>query len=222
MERFGGRASRRLPAAALLVLASAIVPAGAQVKVTDTTMSLQPSNGSASTTFTATLTYSPQQAACPPSTQVDFTWDGARLGSSQMQGSVKPCRATLTTKPLAGHVVAGSHQVCGTFSFNGAHKGCAPFTIEGGASKPRPVYSTTYSTRYYTTYTTTHPRSTTTYYRSTTKSVPSSRTSPGALAPRSGGNGVATGPIVGAAMAAILLFGIRAIVWTRRHASYRR
>jgi hypothetical protein len=194
-----------------------------QVRVTDTTLSVQPSKGSPSTTFTATLTYEPKQAACPPSTEVDFTWDGAPLGSSEMQGSVEPCRATLTTKPLAGNVAVGEHQVCGKFSFSGTHKGCAPFTIQS-ASQPHPVYSTTYSTRYYTTYTTTHPRTSTTYdERSTARSSSSDGGSAQAAPPGSGGGGgVATNSIVGAALAAVLLFGIRAIIWSRRHATYRR
>ena len=124
--------SAMLLAAVLLLghaaVASSVARAG--VVITDTSMALDPSGGSLSTAFTATLTYTPRGELCPPAaTTVSFTWDGYALGTSTMQTGASPCRATLSTKPLAGYTSAGTHQVCGTFQFQGAHKGCAPFKV---------------------------------------------------------------------------------------------
>jgi hypothetical protein len=119
--------------AALLALRPATPPANTSpvaIVITDTSMSLDPSTGSGSTSFTATLTYTPREEVCPPkATTVSFTWDGHAVGDSTMQSGASPCRATLPTKPLAGYTAVGTHQVCGTFQYQGEHKGCAPFEI---------------------------------------------------------------------------------------------
>jgi hypothetical protein len=194
-------------------------PAAAGVQPMDTWLQLDPAEGSARTSYTATFNYSPQSAACPPTTEVEFTWDGVSVGTSALSAGVSPCRAKLTATPLAGHTAAGNHQVCGTFA---THKGCAPFRIEAAASKskPSPQYSTytTYTT--YTTTTTTYPRATATRPASDTRR-PSSSRSPQALPPESQQGGVRTGPMVGAAAAILLAFGVRAIVWSRRREKYR-
>jgi len=218
------RAVARAFAAAACCAAICVTHAAtAGVQPVDTWMKVDPAKGSAKTAFTATLNYSPRSAACPPSTQVEFTWDGYALGSSELSGGVAPCRASITVKPLAGHVAAGGHQVCGKFA---THKGCAPFTIESAAPAgggPSPGGST-YTRTYASTYTVT----TTTRARPRTPSgTPGARPrssggSPGAIAPQSDqGGGLRAGPIAGAAAAIVLAFGIRALVWSRRRASHR-
>jgi len=136
------RTGRLVPSAMLLaalLLAGLSVPASnvarAGVVITDTTVALDPSDGSRSTPFTATLTYTPRGELCPPTaTTVSFTWDGYDLGTATMQTGASPCRATLSTKPLTGYTSAGTHQVCGIFQSQGTHKGCAPFKV--AASNP--------------------------------------------------------------------------------------
>jgi len=138
----GPRTGRVAPSAMLLaalLMAGLSVPASnvarAGVVITDTTVALDPSDGSRSTPFTATLTYTPRGELCPPTaTTVSFTWDGYDLGTATMQTGASPCRATLPTKPLAGYTSAGTHQVCGTFQSQGTHKGCAPFKVASSPS----------------------------------------------------------------------------------------
>jgi hypothetical protein len=140
MPRVGGVGRAAVVIAALLVLrpappAANLRPVG--IVITDTSMSMNPSSGSRSTSFVATLTYTPRSEVCPPTaTSVSFTWDGYDMGTGKMQGSASPCHATLSTKPLAGYTAAGTHQICGTFQYQGAHNGCAPFRIAASNHSP--------------------------------------------------------------------------------------
>jgi hypothetical protein len=136
-----------LPLVALTIAFRLLAPLAtspAGVVITDTTLGLDPDRGGPSTTFTATLTYTPRENICPPSaTAVSFTWDGKDLGSSVMKGNVSPCRASFATKPLAHYTSTGAHKICGSFESNGPHKGCASFEVTSSSSSPAPQHAAT-------------------------------------------------------------------------------
>jgi len=193
-----------------------------QMRVVDTTLDLSPAVGAASTTFTATLTYTPASHACPPATtHVSFTWDGHRLGSSDMHGSVSPCRAALSTKPLAGYTATGSHQACGAFTYQGSHRACATFWLQAEGNPPASKSVAPTSTPHASTRTspTTAPAGSGSLRPTTRRStIPAS---PGS-GPEAGGptvppaKGPGTAPLIGAALAGILVLWARWLFWRRR------
>jgi hypothetical protein len=203
--------------ACVVTLPGAWRPTLMQMRIVDTTLSLNPTSGTASTTFTATLTYLPPSKACPPNETVTFTWDGHALGSSRMHGSVSPCRAVLTTTPLHGYTSAGSHQVCGSFAYQGSHDACRAFTIASSGGSPSPKQSSHPST---VSTSRTTPRSVSSpgpaeTKRSTTHTSP--QRSPDAAGPPSAPGGTdGKGAFVGGALAVVVVVLARAAFWFRR------
>ena len=214
-------------AAVVLTALLAARPAGGsfgvpvQVRVVETSVEVHPSSGTATTRFTATLTYTPKGAACPPGTQVRFTWDGRGLGTSPMEGTVSPCRATLATAPLAGYTAPGTHQVCGTFSYQGSHKACAPFQVTIAGSTPPASHQPTPQTHGTTAGSSSSPNASSQSPRSSPRNSTSGGISTPGASPTVGGSASGSsnggnGTLFGAALAVLVLFGARAFFQIRR------
>jgi len=115
---------------ACVVLAAA--PAFAALSLT-----LSPNHGTASTTFSARVTYT-TKGKCPGT--VTLRWDGSFLATTAFPNASNSCTVTRSgLRPLTGHTAAGAHSVSASFSDKfGNHSVSATFTVTKTSTKPTP------------------------------------------------------------------------------------
>src|SRR5258708_38693776 len=89
-------------------------------------LTLTPNHGTATTTFSARVTYT-TKGKCPGT--VTLRWDGSFLATTAFPNATNSCTVTRSgLRPLSGHRGAGAHTVSASFSDKfGGHSVSATF-----------------------------------------------------------------------------------------------